>query len=101
MQTRLGGAGRNLQNGGDFFECEVVLVTKQEHGSAGGRDVLKQEKEALVGWLAKVGIGGAEVVWWSVVQGTPAAGMFEVREGDTGSYAEGPGAKYGGFTQEG
>jgi len=41
MESRLGGADRNIQNGGTFFDGEVVLIAEKEHGSAGGRDVVE------------------------------------------------------------
>jgi hypothetical protein len=53
METRLGGADRNLEDSGTFFECEVVLIAEKEHGSAGGRDAVEEGQEALVGWLTK------------------------------------------------
>lgn len=56
MKARLGGADRNLQDGGNFFECEVVLIVEQEDGSAGGRDVVEESQEGLVGWLAETGV---------------------------------------------
>jgi hypothetical protein len=49
MEPRLGGADRNLQDGGTFFESEVVLIAKQEDGSARGRDVVEEGQEGLVG----------------------------------------------------
>jgi hypothetical protein len=41
IETRLGGADRNLKDGGSFFKREVVLVAEKEDGSAGGRDVIE------------------------------------------------------------
>ena len=100
MEPRLGGADRNLQDGGTFFECEVVLIVEQEDGSAGGRDVVEEGQEGLVGWLAETGVEGSEVFRWCVVEGLPAAGVFEMREGNTRSDPEGPGAEDGGLAQE-
>jgi len=100
METGLGGADWNLQDGGTFFECEVVLIAEQEDGSAGGRYVVEEGQEGLVGWLAEAGVEGSEVFRWQVVEGMPEAGMFEMREGDTRSDPEGPCAEDGGLAQE-
>jgi hypothetical protein len=70
-----------------------VLVAKQEHGSAGGRDVVKEGQESLVGWLAETGVEGSEVFRWCVVEGLPTAGVFEMREGNARSDSEGPGVE--------
>ena len=100
METRLSGADRNLEDGGTFFESEVVLIAEQEHGSAGGRDAVEQGQEGLVGWLAKTGVEGSEVFRWCVVEGLPATGVLEMRERDTRSDPEGPGAEDSGLAQE-
>src|SRR5580704_15802382 len=100
MEARLGGADRNLQDGGRFFKCEVVLIAQQEDGPAGWRDVVDEGQEALVGWLVETGVEGSEVFSWCVVERLPAASAFEMREGDTGSDAEGPGAEDGGLPEE-
>jgi len=100
MEARLGGADRNLQDGGNFFECEVVLIAEQEDGSAGGRDVVEEGQEGFVGWLAENGVNGGEVFCWYIVKWLPAAGAFEMREGNTRSDPEGPRAEDGGLAQE-
>ena len=100
MEARLGGPDRNLQDGGTFFDCEVVLIAEQEDGSACGRDAVEEGQEGLVGWLAEKGIEGSEVFRWCVVERLPAAGVFEVREGNTRSDSEGPGAEDSGLAQE-
>jgi hypothetical protein len=100
MEARLGGADRNLQDGGTFFECEIVLIVEQEDGSTGGRDVVEEGQEGLVGWLAKTGVEGSEVFGWCVFERLPATGAFEMREGYTRSDPEGPGAEDGGLAQE-
>jgi hypothetical protein len=69
METRLGGADRNLQDGGTFFECEVVLIPKQQNGPAGGRDMVEEGEEGLVGWLAEAGVESSELFRWCVVKG--------------------------------
>ena len=100
METRLGGPDRNLQDGGTFFDCEVVLIAEQEDGSACGRDAVEEGQEGLVGRLAETGVEGSEVFSWCVVERLPAAGVFEVRKGNTRSDSEGPGAEDGGLAQE-
>jgi len=100
MEARLGGADRNLQDGGNFFECEVVLIAEQEDGSAGGRDVVKEGQEGLVGGLAETRVNGGEVFSRSIVKGLPAAGVLEMGEGNSRSDPEGPGAEDGGLAQE-
>ncbi len=100
MEARLGGSDRDVQDGGAFFECEVVLIAEQEDGSAGGGDVLEEGKEGLVGWLAETGVEGSEVFRRHVVEGLPTAGVFEMREGNTRSDPEGPGAEDGGLAQK-
>ena len=100
METRLGGADRNLENGGTLFECEVMLVAEQEYGSAGWRDVVEQGQEGLVGKLTETGVRGSEVYGWCVVERLPAAGMFEMREGNTGSDPERPWTEDGRLAQE-
>ncbi len=52
MEARFGGADRDLQDGGTFFEREAVLVVEQEHGPAGGRDSVEECDECLIGGLA-------------------------------------------------
>ncbi len=101
MEARLGGADRNLQNRGTLFEREVVLIAEQEYGSAGGRDVVEQGQECLVGWLAEIGVEGSELFRWCIVEGLPAAGMFQMREGNTRSDPEGPGRKTAGSRRNG
>ena len=76
------------------------MIVEQEDGSAGGRDVVEEGQEGLVGWLAETGVEGSEVFRWCVVERSPAAGVFEVREGDTRSDSEGPGAEDGWLAQE-
>jgi hypothetical protein len=100
MEARLGGPDRNLQDGGTFFDCEVVLIAEQEDGSACGRDAVEEGQEGLVGRLAETGVEGSEVFSWCVVERLPAAGVFEVRKGNTRSDSEGPGAEDGGLAQE-
>ncbi len=52
METRLGSADRDLQNGSTLLDREVVLVAEQENGSAGGRDMVEQGQEGLIRRLA-------------------------------------------------
>ena len=77
-----------------------MLIAKQQDGSAGGRDVIEEGQEGLVGFLLKTRVEGSEVFRWCVVEGLPAAGAFEMREGDTRSDPEGPGSEDGGLAQE-
>ena len=77
-----------------------MLVAKQEDGSAGGRDLVEEGQEGLVGQLAERGVEGREIFRWCFVEGLPAAGVFEMREGNTRSDPEGPGAEDGGLAQE-
>jgi hypothetical protein len=100
MKARFGGADRNLQDGGTLFQGEVVLIVEQQDGPAGGRDAVEQGQECLVGWFAETGVQGGEVFRWSLIERLPAAGAFEMREGNTRSDAEGPGAEDGGLAQE-
>ena len=100
VEARLGGADGNLQDGGTFFEGEVVLIVEKEDGPAGGRDAVEEGQEGLVGWFAEIGVEGCEVFGRSVVEGLPAAGVFEMREGNARGDAEGPGAEDGGLAQE-
>ena len=100
MEARLGGADRNLQNGGTFFEREIVLIAEQEDGSAGGRDVIEEGQEGLVGWLAETGVEGSDLFKWCVFERLPATSVFKMREGNTRSDPEGPGTENGGFAQE-
>ncbi len=101
VEARLGGADGDLQDGGTFFEGEVVLIVEQEDGPAGGRDAVEEGQEGLVGWFAEIGVEGCEVFGRSVVEGLPAAGVFEMSEGNARGDAEGPGAEDGGLAQEG
>jgi len=78
-----------------------VLIVEQEDGSAGGRDVVEEGQEGFVGWLAESGVEGGEVFRGCVVEGLPAAGVFQMREGNPRSDPEGPGAEDGGLAQEG
>jgi len=100
MEARLCGADRNFEDGGSLFDGEVVLVAEKEDGPAGRRDVVEKGQEGLVGWLAETGVEGSEVFRWSVVKGLPAAGAFEMREGNARGDPEGPGAEDGGLTQQ-
>jgi hypothetical protein len=100
MEARLGGADRNLEDGGTFFEGQVVLVVEKEDGSTGGRDVVEEGEKGLVGRLAEIGVESGEVFRWSVVEGLPAAGAFEMGEGNARGDPEGPGAEDGGLAQE-
>jgi hypothetical protein len=52
--------------------------------------MVEEGQEGLVGWLAQAGIDGIEVFRWCVLEGLPAAGVFEMREGNTRSDPEGP-----------
>ncbi len=76
-----------------------MLVVEKENSPAGGRDVVKQCEEGGVEWFTKVGTGrdGSE---WSVVEGLPAVGAFEVGDSDARSDAESPGMEDSGLTQE-
>jgi len=100
MEPRLGGPNGDLEDGGTFFEGEVVLITEQEYGSAGWRDMIKESQEAFVRWLAESWVKRSEVFRWRVVKRLPSTGAFEMRESDTRSDPEGPGAENGGFAQE-
>jgi hypothetical protein len=77
-----------------------VLVVEKEDGSAGGRDVVEKREESGVGWPAKIGIGrdGSE---WSVVQGLPAVGAFEVDDSDARGDAESQAWKTAGSRKNG
>ena len=48
-----------------------MLIVEQEDGSAGGRDVVEEGQEGLVGWLAETGTEGSEMFRWCVVEGLP------------------------------
>jgi hypothetical protein len=45
--------------------------------------VVEEGQEVLVGLLAKKRVEGSEVFRWCVVEGLPAAGVFQMREGNT------------------
>ncbi len=49
METRLGGANRDLKNGSALFKGEVVLIVEQEHSSARRRHAVEESQEGLVG----------------------------------------------------
>ena len=99
IEARLGGADRDLQDGGTFFEREVVLVAKQEDGTAGGRYMVEEGEEGLIRRLAESGVENGELFGGCVVEWLPAASVLEVRESNPGSDAEGPGAEDGGLAQ--
>ena len=101
MEARFGGADRNLQNCCAFFEGEVVLIAEKEDGSAGGRHLVEEGKEGLVGGHAEAGVEGSEVFRRCVIERSPATGVFEMREGNPRRDAEGPGAEDGGLAQVG
>ena len=100
MEARLGGADRDLQDGGTLFDGEIVLVPEQENGSAGGRDMVEQSQEGLVRRLAETGVKGTEVFRRYVVKRLPATGAFEMRESNTRSDPKGPAAENRGLAQE-
>ena len=100
IEARLGGADRDLQDGGTFFEREVVLVAKQEDGTAGGRYMVEEGEEGLIRRLAESGVENGELFGGCVVEWLPAASVLEVRESNPGSDAKGPGAEDGGLAQE-
>ena len=77
-----------------------MLIVEQEDGSAGGRDVIEEREEGFVWWLAEIGVECGETFRRSGVEGLPAAGAFELGEGNTRGYPEGPWAKDGGLAQE-
>src|SRR5579863_1161161 len=99
MQTRLGGADRNVENGCGFLERKIVLVVKQEDCSAGGRDVVEKREEGGIGPLAKVG-SGSESFGWKVVEGLPAVGAFQVADCDPRGDSESPGREDRRLAQE-
>jgi hypothetical protein len=99
METRLDGADRNIEDGGTFFEREIMLVVEKEDGSAGGRHVVEQGEEGGVGWFAE--LGSDERFGWSGFEGLPATGAFEVGEGNARGDPECPGAEDGGLAQKG
>jgi len=49
VESRLGRTDWNFEDGRGFFDREVVLVAKQEDGSAGRRNVIEEGKESFVG----------------------------------------------------
>ena len=77
-----------------------MLVVEKEDGSAGRRDAVEEGEEGIVGWLAEIGIERREEFGWSGVEGLPAAGAFEVGEGNARGDPESPGAKDGGLAKE-
>jgi hypothetical protein len=90
MEARLGGADRNIQDGGTFFEGKAVLVVEQEDRPAGWRNVVEKVQEDLVGQLGGTRIRRSELFGGQVVEGLPAAGAFEVREGNARGDPEAP-----------
>ena len=100
MEARLGGADGNLQDGGTFFEGEVVLIVEQEDGPAGGRDAVEKREEGGIGWTAKVG-SGSEGSERRVVEGLPAVGAFEVADGDARGNTESQAWKTAGSRKNG
>jgi hypothetical protein len=100
MEARLGGADRNIQDGGTFFEGKAVLVVEQEDRPAGWRNVVEKVQEDLVGQLGGTRIRRSELFGGQVVEGLPAAGAFEMREGNARGDPEAPRTKDGGFAQE-
>ena len=78
---------------------EVGLVVKKQDGSAGGRDMVEKGEESFVGRVAE-GARQRKGLGRSGVEGLPAAGAFEVGEGNPRGDTEGPGAKDGWLTQE-
>lgn len=101
MQARLGGADGNLEDGGSFLEGQVVLIAEQEDGPAGGRNLVDQGEESLVGWLSEAGVEESEVIQWCFLERLPTAGVFEMRESNSRGDAERPRAEYGGLKQVG
>ena len=73
---------------------------EKEDGSAGRRDVVEEGEEGIVGWLAEIGVRRRKEFGWIGVEGLPAAGAFEVGEGNARGDTERPGAKNGGLAQE-
>src|SRR5580692_5933760 len=73
---------------------------EKENSSAGGRDVIKEGEEGFVRWLAKIGVKCDEGFSRSGVERLPAAGAFELREGNARGDPEGPWAKDGGLAKE-
>jgi hypothetical protein len=59
-----------------------MLVVEKEDRSAGGRDLVEEGQEGLVGWLAENRVESGLVLRWSVVEGLPAAVAFEMGEGN-------------------
>ncbi len=59
-----------------------MLVVEKEDGPAGGRDMVEEREKGVVGRLAEIGIGCGEGFRRSVVEGLPAAGAFEMGEGN-------------------
>ena len=73
---------------------------EKENSSAGGRDVIKEGEEGFVRWLAKIGVKCEEGFSRSGVERLPAAGAFELGEGNARGDPEGPWAKHGGLAKE-
>ena len=77
-----------------------MLIVKKQDGSAGGRDVVEEGEEGIVGWLAETGVRRRKEFGWSGVEGFPAARAFQVGEGDARGDTEGPGAEDGGLAKK-
>ena len=76
-----------------------MLVVEKEDRAAGGRDVVEKREEGGIGWLAEFGIE-SEGREWTVVEGLPAVGAFEVGHSDARGDPEGPGVEDSGLSQE-
>jgi hypothetical protein len=76
-----------------------VLIVEKEDGSAGGRDEVKKGEESCVGWLAEPG-GWGQGFGRSGVEGLPAAGSFEVGEGNARGDTKRPGPEDRGLAEE-
>ena len=59
-----------------------MLVVEKEDGPAGRRDAVQEVQEGLVGWLAETRVESGQEFRWSVVEGLPAVGAFEMGEGN-------------------
>ena len=97
----LGGADGNLKDGSGFFKREVVLIVEKKDSSTGRRDEVKEGKECFVWQLVDPGVERGERFRGSRFEGLPAAGVFELREGNARGNSESPWAKDSRLAKEG
>jgi hypothetical protein len=100
VQSGFGRSDWNIEDGGGFFDGEVVLVAEKEDGSTGGRDEVEEGQEGFVGKFSQVGVECGEIFRCGGVEGLPTASALEVREGNAGGNPVGPWTKDGGLAQE-